>query len=193
MADAAVRAPREAKKELRPVFAWPQLHRICTEQRLLALGLTAINHLHPRPRDCESVGANYARGPAVTRGVSERLPTALPARYSRLFAWKLDRRCKAVREVAADLVELWQDLGGVDALSAQQRWLSERVVFLRHRMLAYEAAVLGGTDPPMTAGEYSNFANVCQGRLRTLGLERKARTIKTLRQVVAGPSPEATA
>ena len=122
----------------------------------------------------------------MTRGVSTELPTALPARYQRLFAWELDRRCKAVREVASDLVELWQDLGGVDNLSAQQRWLSERVVFLRRRMIAYESAVLGGTDPPMTAGEYSNFANVCQGHLRTLGLARRARDIPRLRELMRG-------
>jgi|ERR1051326_174271 hypothetical protein len=127
----------------------------------------------------------------MTRGVSDTLPTALPARYERLFAWQLDRRCKAVREVAADLLELWQDLGGVDSLSAQQRWLSERIVFLRRRMLAYEAAVLGGTEPPMTAGEYSNFANVCQGHLRALGLERKARTVRSLHEHLASRSPYA--
>ena len=109
-----------------------------------------------------------------------------PAQYRRLFAWELDRRCSAVREVAGGLVELWQDLGGVEALSAQQRWLSERVVFLRRRMLAYESAVLGGTDPPMTAGEYSNFANFCQGHLRTLGLERCARNVRLLRDVMHG-------
>ena len=113
-------------------------------------------------------------------------PTELPARYSRLFAWELDRRCKAVREVAADLLDLWLDLGGVDNLSAQQRWLSERIVFLRRRMIAYETAVLSGADPPMTAGEYSNFANVCQGHLRALGLERRARNVRSLRDVMRG-------
>jgi hypothetical protein len=118
---------------------------------------------------------------AGKQGALSEKPTALPARYERLFAWQLDRRCQAVREVAGDLVELWQDLGGASELSAQKRWLAERVVFLRRRMLAYEAAVLGGTEPPMTAGEYSNFANVCQGHLRTLGLERKARNVRTLR------------
>ena len=116
-------------------------------------------------------------------------PTQLPARYERLFAWELDRRCKAVREVAADLVELWQDLGGVDNLSAQQRWLSERIVFLRRRMIAYETAVLGGKDPPLTAGEYSNFANVCQGHLRALGLERKSKTIRSLRDHLSSSAP----
>jgi hypothetical protein len=114
-------------------------------------------------------------------------PTELPDRYERLFAWKLDRRCEAVREVSGDLYELWQDLGGVSELSAQKRWLSERVVFLRRRCLAYEAAILAGTEPCMTAGEFSNHANVLQGYLRTLGLERKARRTKSLREYLEGP------
>jgi hypothetical protein len=33
-------------------------------------------------------------------------------------------------------------------------------------------------------GEYSNFANVYQGHLRTLGLERKARNVRSLREVM---------
>jgi hypothetical protein len=122
--------------------------------------------------------------------VSEK-PTQLPARFERLFAWQLDRRCKAVREVAGDLTELWGELGGIDELSVQKRWLCERTVFLRRRMLAYEAAVMAGTDPPMSAGEYSNFANVMQGHLKLLGLERKARRAQDLGQWFAGKTAEA--
>ncbi len=123
----------------------------------------------------------------MTRGVSTTLPTELPARYERLFPWQLDRRCKAVREVASDLFELWQDLGGVDGLSAQKRWLCERVVYLRRRCLAFEAAVLAGTEQlPMDAGTYSNHANVLQGYLRTLGLERRASSVRTLHEHLAG-------
>lgn len=131
----------------------------------------------------------------MTRGLSETLPTELPARYERLFAWTLDRRCKAVRDVAADLYELWQDLGGVETLSAQKRWLCERVVYLRRRCLAYEAAVFEGTEPPMEAGTYSNHANVLQGYLRTLGLERQARPAKNLRDIMnetTSEDPEST-
>jgi len=120
--------------------------------------------------------------------LSER-PTELPAKYQRLFAWQLDRRCKAVREVAGDLAELWQDLGTVENLSAQKRWLCERVVFMRRRMLAYEAAVMGGTEPPMDAGTYSNFANVMQGHLKTLGLERRARPAEGLQAYLARGAP----
>lgn len=122
----------------------------------------------------------------MTRGVSTSLPTTLPARYERLFAWQLDRRCKTVRDVASDLFELWQDLGGVEQLSAQKRWLCERVVFIRRRCVAYETAVLAGVTPPMDAGTYSNHANVLQGYLKTLGLGRQARNARNLRDVMAG-------
>jgi hypothetical protein len=105
---------------------------------------------------------------------SDRLPTELPAKYERLFPWRLDRRSVAVREVAGDLAELWGDLGGVENLSTQQRWLCERVVYMRRRMIDYETAIMGGTVPVLDAGTYSNFANVCQGHLKSLGLERRA-------------------
>jgi hypothetical protein len=64
-------------------------------------------------------------------------PTELPARYERLIAWRLDRRCKPVGEVAWDPFGVWHDLGGIDALPIRNRSLAERVVFLRHRCLAY--------------------------------------------------------
>ncbi len=118
-------------------------------------------------------------------GMLSTLPTALPASYTRGFPWNLDRRTKAVREVAADLVTLWQDLGGVDNLSAQELALVERAVFLRRRVVAYESAVLADEEPPMTHGEYSNHVNVLLGLLRTLGLERRSRPIRTLHEHMA--------
>lgn len=131
----------------------------------------------------------------MTRGVSTTLPTELPARYRTRFAWALDRRSKVVREIAADMVELWQDLGGYEALSKQQQWLCERVVFMRRRVLAYEAAIMHNLSRredqpemplPMDAGTYSNYANVLRGYLQTLGLERKSRNVRSLRDVMGG-------
>lgn len=115
----------------------------------------------------------------------DALATQLPARYERLFAWRLDARCVAAREVAADLSELWQDLGGVEQLSAQKRWLCERVVFMRRKMIEYETAVMDGTSPPMDAGCYSNFANVTVGHLKALGLERQAKPAQGIREYLA--------
>jgi hypothetical protein len=134
----------------------------------------------------------------MSRGVSER-PTELPDKYERLFPWRLDRRCAVARSVAADLAELWQDLGGVETLSVQRRWLCERVVHIHRRVIAYETAVMeqesciaAGTEPPklpMDAGTYSNFANVLQGYLRTLGLERCAKPVRSRRELMSPVTP----
>ncbi len=121
----------------------------------------------------------------MTRTLSTTRPSELPARFTAGFAWDLDRRSQVAREVAADLWTLWQDLGGVEALSTQQLWLCERVVFIRRRVLAYETDVLAGRTPTMDAGTYSNHANVLQGYLRTLGLERRARNVRRLADVMS--------
>jgi hypothetical protein len=128
----------------------------------------------------------------MTRGVSETLSSELPARFDRFFPWDaIDKRSVVAREFAADLTDLWQSLGGVEHLSVQKRWLTERIVYMRRRMVAYESAVMAqeaaiaaGLEPPklpMDAGTYSNFANVCQGHLKTLGIERQSRPVKGLR------------
>ena len=128
-------------------------------------------------------------------GSISELPTRLPARYDRHFAWTLHRRCKVARQVAADLFEQWQDLGGVSELSAQQLTIVERVVFLRRRVLAYESAIMHNESRrkdqpemplPMDAGTYSNHVNVLLGLLRTLGLERRQKPSRRLGEVMRG-------
>jgi hypothetical protein len=126
-------------------------------------------------------------------GMRSDLPTTLPARYVRGFPWRLDKRCAAARDVSAFLGQLWLDLGGVEGLSVQELALCERATFIRHRILAYESAVLHNSLPlelrgadkedrplPMTAGEYSNHANVLVGLLKSLGLKRRPRDVGDL-------------
>ena len=128
---------------------------------------------------------------AGKQGALSIKPTELPARYRERFAWKLDRRCMAVRELAADLVSLWQDLGGYDCLSTQERVLVERVAYLRRRVLDYETAVIHNATRadgapelplPMDAGTYSNHVNVLLGLMRALGLERRAKPTRRLHE-----------
>ncbi|MGO8977215.1 MAG: hypothetical protein ACLQJ0_16075 [Steroidobacteraceae bacterium] len=135
----------------------------------------------------------------MTRGVSETLGTELPAKFDGLFPWsEIDRRSSVAREFQADLNELWAALGGVDQLSVQKRWLTERVVWLRRRALQFEAGVMAqaaaieaGTAPPplpMDHGAYSNCVNVMLGLLKTLGIDRQARKGPSLREYMAGAS-----
>lgn len=120
----------------------------------------------------------------MTRGLSDTLPTHLPARYRRGVLWDLDKRSEIAREVTADLVELSQDVGGWDALSTQQRILCERIVFMRRRALEFESAIMTGRDPPFEHGAYSNICNVLAGYLKALGLKRQARPVKTLGDIM---------
>lgn len=129
------------------------------------------------------------------QGALSSKPTELPAKFDRAFPWQdLDRRCAVARECAQSLLELWQDLGGFESLSTQQRWLCERAIFIRCRMVAYESALMAnmaaapGVEPqklPMDSGTYSNFASVFQGYMRTLGIDRRARTVNTRKERMA--------
>jgi hypothetical protein len=129
--------------------------------------------------------------------VSETLATELPAKFDQFFPWsEIDRRSVIARAFASDLNELWASLGGVEHLSPQRRWLTERVVWLRRRALQFEAAVMAqaaaieaGTEPPplpMDHGSYSNCVNVLLGLLKTLGLERAAKPGRSLREIMSG-------
>ena len=67
----------------------------------------------------------------------------------------------------------------------QELILCERVTFIRRRVLAYESAVLAGTDPSMDAGTFSNHVNVLNGLLKSLGLGRRARNVPNVREYLA--------
>jgi hypothetical protein len=60
------------------------------------------------------------------------------------------------------------------------------VVFIRRRVLAYETDVLAGRVPAIDGGVYSNLANILQGYLRTLGIQRQSRPARSLRDVMEG-------
>ena len=130
---------------------------------------------------------------AGKEGALSLKPTELPARYRERFAWTLDRRCKAVREVAADLVTLWTDLGGFESLSTQERVLCERVTFIRRQLLRHESAVMSGGEPTMTAGEHANATNTLVGLLKALGLKRRARDAGDLSSYLASRKPQEVA
>lgn len=117
---------------------------------------------------------------------SEKLAT-LPAKYrSNLFGWDLDWRSPVGMRLAAEVLMLAQDLGGWDSLSRPRQILVEKAAHLYLRTVEFETAGMLGHPLPFDAGVYSNKLNLLQGYLRTLGLERKARNVRTLAQVMRG-------
>ena len=118
----------------------------------------------------------------MTRGVSMTLPTALPAQFKRGVAWNVDRRRKAVREYAYDMIRLGDDLGGLDQLSEQKLWIVEEAAFWHGRLLANRAAILSGREPILTPGEHQNGTSTLIGLLAKLGLDRVPRDLEDVQQ-----------
>jgi hypothetical protein len=121
----------------------------------------------------------------MSRGKSTTLPTKLPARFKRSVAWNVDRRCKAVREYAYDMMRLGESLGGFEALSEQQVWLVEEAAYWHARLLENRAAVLSGRPPTLTVGEHQNGTSTLIGLLNKLGLKRVARNVDSLQAFLA--------
>jgi hypothetical protein len=126
----------------------------------------------------------------MSRGVSTKLPTALPARFKRGVAWNVDRRRKAVREYAYDMIRLGESLGGLDELSEQELWIVEEAAYWHGRVLANKAAILSGREPILTPGEHQNATNTLVGLLKTLGTSRRAREIRSPAELLASFVPE---
>jgi hypothetical protein len=123
----------------------------------------------------------------MTRGTSETLLTRLPARAVRSFPWSdVDRRSRPAREVAADYWRLATDLGGIENLSTQEAALVERAAFLLYRIRQHESAILAGREPSTDPGTHSNYVTVLSGVLAKLGLQRRARSVRSLRDVMQG-------
>lgn len=120
------------------------------------------------------------------RGQRSELATALPPKFTGGFAWDLDRRSIVGREVIHALGQLVQDLGGRESLSAQQRMLCERTVFLHHRLITHESAVLSGRESAMSVHEHVAATNALLGLLKNLGLKRQAKDLGTLQSYLEG-------
>jgi hypothetical protein len=127
----------------------------------------------------------------MTRGVSTTLKTALPGRFKRGVAWNVDRRRKAVREYAQDMIRLGESLGGLDHLSEQELWLVEEAAYWHGRVLANKAAILSGRAPIMTPGEHQNATCTLLGLIKTLGIQRRARNVQGGLQAWLSPAGEA--
>lgn len=112
---------------------------------------------------------------------------SLPAQYrGNMLGWDLDWRSPIGMRVSAEVYLLAEDLGGWETLSRQRQILVEKAAFLRLKTAEYETAVLKGEPPPYDAGAYSNKVNVLQGHLKTLGLDRKAKPVRSLRDAMGG-------
>lgn len=105
------------------------------------------------------------------------MPTTLPARYQRGFAWKINQSSKLGRDLSATLAGLAAHLGGAESVSLIEVLQSERLAFLERRLCDHESAVLKGLPPLLTEGEYTAALAQFVGLCKSLGPHRKARNV----------------
>lgn len=111
----------------------------------------------------------------------------LPAKYEAGFLKDFDRRTELFQLLNGSYQDVITDLGGVDGLSHVQVCLAERFVFLEFVLRRIEARI--ATEPKKAAkfiGRWIQALNSIVGLAKTIGLERRAKTITSLQTYVKG-------
>lgn len=120
----------------------------------------------------------------MSRDASSRILATIPDRYTPDFAERLDRRTTIAKAIQGRIEAIESDLGGADALSHARRSLVRRVVWLE--------AIIEHTEQRLASGEsvdlggHTQAINSLLGLYRLLGLERRQRPVRTLREVMRG-------
>jgi hypothetical protein len=125
----------------------------------------------------------------MARGVSTKLLTQLPESYSRDWLERIDRRTKIWRAIMPRIQRLEEDAGGAENLTHAKQSLCRRAAFLELLCETQELRFTAGE--PADVGAYTQAFNSMVGAYRMLGLERRQRPVKRLRDVMRGDSPSA--
>jgi hypothetical protein len=122
----------------------------------------------------------------MARGRSTKLLTTLPDGYSNGWLARLDKRTKVARAVLMRIADLESDAGGADSLSAARQSLIRHAAWLDAVVESHELRLAAGQE--IDSGAYTQALNSLIGLYRLLGLERRQRSVRSLREVMAGSS-----
>ncbi len=116
----------------------------------------------------------------MARGVSTRLKATLPDTYRAGWLDKLDKRTKVARAIMQRIAALTSDAGGADSLGHAKLSLIRRAAFLEAICESHELRLASGEA--VDVGSYTQSLNSLLGLYRLLGIERVARTVRTLHE-----------
>ena len=112
-----------------------------------------------------------------------------PGAKARLLTFDLlDRRTTAYRRVMSIEAAIANDLGGADALSAAQMALARRAAVLTAMLDDYETRWAAGEVAELPG--YLAAINALRRVLVTLGLERRAKAVPSLKDYLAARSQD---
>lgn len=120
----------------------------------------------------------------MSRDASSRILATIPDKYTPDFAERLDRRTTIAKAIQGRIEAIETDLGGADTLSHARRSLVRRATWLE--------AIIEHTEQRLAAGEgvdlggHTQAINTLIGLYRLLGLERRQRPVRSLREIMRG-------
>ena len=121
----------------------------------------------------------------MARGKSVKLLASIPERYAPDFMDRLDKRTVLGRAVLERYQSVLSDLGGEDALTTIKRSLIRRFTWFEVMIEGMECRAAAGEG--VDIGAWTQLTNSWLGIARMLGLERQARPLRTIRDVMAEP------
>ena len=120
----------------------------------------------------------------MARGTSTKLLATLPDSYSADWLQRLDKRTKIARAVLSRIGELESDAGGADTLSSVRRSLIRHAAWLDALVDSHELRLASGER--IDSGAYTQSLNSLIGLYRLIGLERRQKNVRSLRDVMRG-------
>jgi len=106
-----------------------------------------------------------------------------PKRYEQHFLAKMDKRSVAYQVLHESFSEIVQDRGGVESLSHIQLALIEKFCFLEFMLHKKELEMAESNNKGMrdkNFGSYCQWLNCLIGLSKSVGLERRAKTVASL-------------
>jgi hypothetical protein len=120
----------------------------------------------------------------MPRDTSAKILATIPDKYSPDFAERLDRRTNIAKAICGRIEAIESDMGGADGLSHARQSLVRRVVWLEAIIEHSEQKLASGEG--IDLGGHTQAINSLLGLYRLLGLDRRQRPAKRLREVMEG-------
>ena len=125
---------------------------------------------------------------AGKQGMKSEKETDVSAKHTPGFLEDMDGRTEVSRTLRQRLGALVSDLGGLDALSYQERSLCKRVIHLERLIEKRELSL--AHNGIIDESGYFVAINVLNGLFTKLGLKRRAKTLSLKDYLNAKPEPQ---
>lgn len=112
------------------------------------------------------------------KGLRGRQTVTIPAQFKPRFWDDSDRRCAVVKTIRQRYQKLKEHCGGDESI--QRDLLCQRVAFISIILETQEVQAAEGGD--LDLGVYTQASNALTGLLKTLGLEKRMKSVTDLRE-----------